>query len=296
MYIYSMYTYLDPYLYIHWVPQLDKTPKDQISGVLSGQIHTCQMESFHPISPASTPISPASLQQLIWEETTSVVYVQQVWPSQVGAAQEYWVESWWGAESTKEASVVPVGGRSIETTTTTTKLSPAVPNKSGRIWPGKLLTACSGKSALPLSQHWRIWSANLSNSAKNLALVFSDQPLWIKMGSEKEVFAKWESAPVPQSQLRDRTSSCTSSRVWNMVNDYWRSLFCLWKILLRRSSLVVCRFQAFMVVQEFLPAVCTRNSDQIDCKEVKCWRSKVNIFRLYKVGPYSYKWSYNPYK
>ena len=29
-----------------------------------------------------------------------------------------------------------------------------------------------------------------------LALVFSDQiPLWIKMGFEKEVFAKWESAP-----------------------------------------------------------------------------------------------------
>ena len=42
------------------------------------------------------------------------------------------------------------------------------------------------------------------DSVKKLALVFSDQiPLWIKMGSEKEVFAKWESAPVPQSELRE---------------------------------------------------------------------------------------------
>lgn len=42
------------------------------------------------------------------------------------------------------------------------------------------------------------------NSVENLTLIFSDQiPLWIKMGSEREVYAKWESAPVPQSELRE---------------------------------------------------------------------------------------------
>ena len=69
IYIWYVYIFRSRFIYTLGSPigQDYKSPKDKISGILSGQIHTCQMESFHPIS-------PASLQQLIWEETTSVVY------------------------------------------------------------------------------------------------------------------------------------------------------------------------------------------------------------------------------
>lgn len=99
----------------------------------------------------------------------------------------------------------------------------------------------SRKPALPLSQHWRIWSANLSNSVT----LWGIWRWYFLTDTSLHQDGFWEGSHCKVGyRIQCHNLSwgsfwvCTTSRFWNLVHEVCWSLFCLWEILLRGSNLV----------------------------------------------------------